>query len=367
VGVTWRASETVVDLGMVAAPEAAEWLVSIAEAADDQVARTALLAAAAADSARITGRVLGLARNRRLSAAVRERAVRWSAVVGGVEGRGDEVDQVLRAIVADGSEPRSLRERAIRDLRPTAANRSHLRSLYGRIEEPELRERILREVGSDGGTDQIAWLRGVALDSRESVGLRERAIRVLAEEMDHPEEARSLFPRLYQPALRERALRVAAEQGGAAEEAWVREVAEDRDEDVTLRDRAIRLLAERGQAAWLRELFPRLDRVELRERVVRVIAERNDAEAAEWLTRMVLDEREQPALRDRAVRALAESGAASRDLATLYDRVTSTAVKQRLIKLFAERKDAAAAEKLSAIAGGDPDPGLRGEAARRRR
>jgi DNA-binding transcriptional regulator YbjK len=142
---------------------------------------------------------------------------------------------------------------------------------------------------------------------------------------------------------------------------------ENRQEAVTVRDRVIRLLAERGQVVYLRDLYPRLDRLELKERVVRVIAERDDADAAAWLARIVLDDQEQPALRDRALRSLAEGGASSSELATLYDRVTATAVKQRLIRLFAERRDAAAAEKLAAIAAADPDPALRGEAARRRR
>jgi hypothetical protein len=367
VGVSWRASETAVDLGTVGAAEAAEWLVGLAESDDDGVARAALLAAATADSARITGRVIALARNRRLASGIRERAVRWAAVVGGAEGRGNEVDQTLRAITADAAEPLALRDRAVRDLRPTAANRAYLRSLYQRVADATLRERIIREVGSAGGEDEVAWVRGVALDAGEPVALRERAIRVLAEELDRPGEARALYPRLDQPALRDRALRVAAEQGGASEEAWVREIAEDRGEDLALRDRAIRLLAERGRGAVLRELYPRLERVELRERVVRAIAERNDAEAAAWLAGLVLDEQEQPALRDRAVRALAERGAPSRELAALYDRVTSTSVKQRLIRLFAERRDEAAADKLADIAGTDPDPALRSEAARRRK
>jgi DNA-binding transcriptional regulator YbjK len=367
VGVSWRASETAVDLGTVGAAEAAEWLVGLAESDDDAVARTALLAAAAADSAHITGRVLALLQNRRLASAVRQRAIRWAAVIGGAEGRGDEVDQALRAVAADQAEPLALRERAVRDLRPTTANREYLRSLYQRVADATLRERILREVGSAGGEDEVAWVRGVALDAGQPVALRERAIRVLAEELDRPGEARALYPRLDRPALRERALRMAVEQGGTAEEAWAREVAEDRREDLTLRDRAIRLLAERGRGTVLRELYPRLERVELRERVVRSIAERNDAEAAAWLSGLVLDEREQPALRDRAVRELAERGAPSGELATLYDRVTSTAVKQRLIRLFAERRDAAAAEKLADIAGTDPDPALRSEAARRRK
>jgi hypothetical protein len=81
----------------------------------------------------------------------------------------------------------------------------------------------------------------------------------------------------------------------------------------------------------------------------------------------VLDEREQAGLRDRAVRGLSERGAPSAELVSLYDRVASTAVKQRLIRVLAERRDAAATEKLAAIAGSDPDPALRGEASRRRK
>jgi hypothetical protein len=222
-------------------------------------------------------------------------------------------------------------------------------------------------VGSEGGPDEVAWVREVALDGRESAALRERAIRVLAEELNRPDEARALYPRLDSPVLRERVLRAAAEQGEESDLVWVRAVAEDRAEDLSLRDRAIRLLAERGQLGYLRELYPRLDRIELRERVVRSVAERDDEAAAAWLEGIVLDEREQPALRDRAVRSLAEQGRSSTALAALYDRVASAALKQRLIRLLSERGDEAAAEKLARIAGSDPDPGLRSEAARRRK
>jgi hypothetical protein len=367
VGVSWRASATAVDLGTVAAPEAADWLVGQAERADDGVARIALLAAAAADSARIAGRVLALVQNRRLPVALRERAIRWSAVIAGAEGRGDDVDRLLRDLAADAAEPVGLRERAVRDLRPTGENRAHLKALYGSVGETSLRERILREVASGGGAAEVAWFRGIALDSREAVGLRERAIRVLADELDLPAEARALYPRLDRLELRERALRVAVEQGGAEAEAWVRAVAEDRSEEPTLRDRAIRLLAERGQVGYLRELYPRLDRIELRERVMRSVAEGHDGEAAAWLEGIVLDEGEPPALRDRAMRSLAEQGRSSVALAALYDRLESTALKLRLIRLLSERRDEAAAEKLARIAEGDPDPGLRSEAARRRK
>jgi hypothetical protein len=367
VGVSWRASESAVDLGTVSAPAAADWLVSVAESADDGVARMALLAAATADSARITDRVLGLARNRRLPAVVRERAIRWAGIVSAAEGRGAETDGTLRAIAADDAEPVAVRERAIRGLRPTPENRAHLRSLYGGIDEAALRERILREVGPEGTGEDVAWLHRVAADPAEALAMRERAIRVLAEDLDQLDELRALYGRLDERVLRERVLRVVAERGGTAETRWVRAVAEDGREEGSLRDRAIRLLAERGEMAYLRELYPRLDRVDLRERVIRSIAERQDAGAADWLAGIVLDDREQAALRDRAVRSLADAGAPSGDLASLYDRVASSAVKERLIRVLADRRDAAAAEKLAAIAAGDPSAALRREAERRRK
>jgi hypothetical protein len=51
-------------------------------------------------------------------------------------------------------------------------------------------------------------------------------------------------------------------------------------------------------------------------------------------------------------------------LAGLYDRVASTAVKQRLIRILADRRDDAAREKLASIAERDADPGLRRSAER---
>ena len=117
--------------------------------------------------------------------------------------------------------------------------------------------------------------------------------------------------------------------------------------------------------AYLRQLFGGLDRVELKERVLRLVAEQGDADAADWLAHIVLDDGQPTEMRDRAVRTLAERGEPSSELATLYDRVSSAALKQRLIRLLDQRGDQAAADKLAAIAAGDPSQDLRREAARR--
>jgi hypothetical protein len=296
---------------------------------------------------------------------VRERAVRWLGDIALAEGRGAEADKALKAMASDGNEVVALRERAIRSLGTSSANRAYLRSLYSRISEESLKERILRELGSGATAEDAAWVRDVALDAREATALRERAVRVLGEELGRSGDVRDLYPKLDQSDLKERALRVLAERDDAGAMEWLRHVAEDQSEVVSLRDRAIRLLAERDQLTYLRQIYPRLDRAELRERVLRSAAESGTPEAAAWLTTIVLDHTERSDLRERAVRELAEGHASSADLGDLYDGVDVSALKQRLVRLLAERGDDVAVKKLTAIAERDPDPSMRREASRR--
>lgn len=303
VGVEWRRSETATDLGMVSAPEAADWLIGLAERGDDGVARLAFLAASVADSTHIAGRVIGIARNRRLSANVRERAIRWLTDIAGADGEPGVADDALRAVASDETESAQLRERAVRELRPVPANREYLRTLYRKAHDEPLRERILRQLGSGATADDVAWVRDVALDTREAAALRERAVRVLGEDLERSDDVRDLYAKLDHVALKERALRVVAEHDDRGAVAWLRQIAEDAKEDIMLRERAIRLLA--------------------------------------------------------------QSGAPSADLASLYDLVDASALKQRLVRLLGERADDAAVRKLSAIAAGDPDPAMRREASRR--
>jgi hypothetical protein len=425
VGGTWRPSETSVDLGTVAAPEAALWLLDVASDGTEGVARVAFVAASVAEGARIARRLLGMARDRALRPEVRERAVRWVSDVSAREGRGGEADAALRAIAEDGGDVLPVRERAIRELRHTPDNDGYLRDLYRRVGEESLKERILRRLGESPNDQNAAWIRGVALDAREPVPLRERAIRVLGEELDRPEEVRALYGRLEEGALKERALRVAAEQGGDDVGAWLQRIAESPGEPLAARERALRLLGERRETGYLRAVYPRLgertlqervlrslaespaaadrdwlrgivldrrqdldlreralrslgpdvarelvDRLEataLRERVVRMVAEEGGPGAFPWLGRAALDASQDHAVRDRAVRALEEAGAPTEMLVGLYDRVGDADLRVRVVRALAERGDDQAVDKLLAIARGDPDPEMRGYAARRLR
>src|SRR5262249_30392915 len=129
VGVNWRSRSSATDLGIVSAPDVAAWLIGLAPDArvDDQGQTVAFVAANAADSARLAVPLLEIVRNRSLGSDLRGRALRWAAEAARREGRGDEADRTIRAIVRDETDATMVRDRAIRELDVTAANDAFLR------------------------------------------------------------------------------------------------------------------------------------------------------------------------------------------------------------------------------------------------
>jgi hypothetical protein len=65
------------------------------------------------------------------------------------------------------------------------------------------------------------------------------------------------------------------------------------------------------------------------------------------------------------LRALEESGIRSEELSRMYDSIADRDLRDRLIRMMAERGDAVALEKLRKIVASDPDADLR-ERARRK-
>jgi hypothetical protein len=426
VGVEWRADPGVPDLGMVESAEAASWLLDVAAQGDDDVGRIAFLAADAAADAPIANRLFAMAQDRGLDADVRERAIRWMNGAAEREGKSDAADVVLKQVAESRIEAHAVRERAIRTLRQNAANEAYLRNLYGRLDDRELKERIIRRLGDSPSPDNVEWIGTIATTSGEPLELRERAIRVVGDELDRPDDVRQMFNRLDHPELKERALRVVAEQSGASAGAWLREVAADRGQPMDVRERAVRLIGETASASdllrlyqevdavqlrervvrmageletpaateWLRSvaldrsahtevreravrilcegdgaqaraLFQQLESVELKERALRMAGEARGAETNEWLRDIAVDERERSEFRERAIRILAERAIASREIAELYDRLDRTDLRRRVVRVLAERDDEQAIERLIAIAESDRDPDMRRYAIRR--
>lgn len=425
VGVAWLPNARGTDIGTFSGVEVANWLLDIAET-NENIVGIAYLAANAALDAPIASRIFETARDRDLGSEVRQRALRWINRAAEREGMVDRADRVVREVMMANDDNVDVLERAIRSLRVSNDNDAWLREQYARINRTQLQERVIRRLGESSSSSNATWLRTVALDANESVELRERALRVIGEQPAGREVVRTLFDRLDRAALKERALRVVGEKASAEEQRWIREVAADRSERPGVRERAIRILGEDADlatmqrlyrdiegselrdrvlrmagerrtaeaAAWLeqvakdseepmelrdrairllgeyestavRDLFESLDYDELRDRALRISSERSDRGTTEWLTELATGTGYSTQIRDRALRLLAERAVATSDLADLYEGVSGTDLRRRVIRILAEREDDVAVEKLRTIADTDRSRELRRYASRR--
>jgi hypothetical protein len=363
VGATAMASDR--DLGTVPAAEAAAYLLDLAAASDEEIARYAFLGAAIADSTRIAPRLATVGRDKQLRSSVREEALRWLGRTAMREDYLAEAERVLHTLVADSTDVLSVRDRAIRVLRYAPNSDAFLRGVYARLSETALRDRVIRALGAEPSPTTVTWLEALALNENETVGLRERALRALGEDGADPARVRALYPRLQHDALKDRAVRIVGAAGDAASERWLLALVQDAKEPLPARDRAVRLLAEQGNYGQLRDMYARTQEGALKDRIIRVTAEAGGSDNLRFLRGIVASSTESSQARDRALRTLAQSGLTTADLAALYDTLGDRTLRSRLIQLLAERGGDAAFDKLVKIARDDPDSDLRRQAARR--
>ena len=286
VGVSWRPGDGATDLGVVPAQEAASWLLDlVSTATGDRFLAEAFLAANAADSVRIADRLLSLARNRKLGVNVRAQALRWVSDAARRESKAAAAEEALRSILQDQTDVLAVRARAVRELDQTPANDAFLRSYYQKIGETRLKERVLRRLGESRTPENSAWIRGVALDPREQRQLRQRAIRVLGQELGRRDEMQQIYGQLDDTELKSQALRVMLDAGDSASIATIRSIALSDKEPLEARDRAVRIFSEVGGDAslsWLQSLAADQGQpLALRDRAIRVLAERGQVEFLE--------------------------------------------------------------------------------------
>jgi HEAT repeat protein len=267
VGGVRRAPTTATDLGVVSAREAATFFLAVASTASGRAATSAIMAAAVADSADIWRQLLTLARNEDRRSDVRSSALYWMSGVAPPEAAaplatlarsGNESRKLREGVVMalahlrDGAgvsaliemtrrdDERWLRERAIfwlgnahddraratlrtlaasdtlaRDLRDQAIfalgfldqrgdNGPFLRSLYGRVDDNRLKDKLIQSIAQlDDDADQ-RWLVGRVLDSNEPVDRRKQALFWRGQKKSSPlGELIALYPRLESRELKD--------------------------------------------------------------------------------------------------------------------------------------------------------------------
>lgn len=144
VGGRWRASNTATDLGMIAAPDVASFLVSIAQSANGDVAGKAIFPATLADSANVWPAFLRLARDEGRPRHAREQAVFWLG-----QAAGDSATAHLSSIALDNGVDRDVRAQAVFALsqRPRDEGVPALISIARTNRDPELRKKALFWLG----------------------------------------------------------------------------------------------------------------------------------------------------------------------------------------------------------------------------
>jgi len=145
VGGQWRpAGSDVVDLGMVPAREAADYLVSLAQGEKGSMGEKAIFPATLADSADVWPAFLKIARNADLPHGTRTQAVFWLG-----QAAGDAATQNLKEIVVDNGVDREVRESAVFALsqRPREEGVPALIAVARTNKDPEIRKKALFWLG----------------------------------------------------------------------------------------------------------------------------------------------------------------------------------------------------------------------------
>jgi len=145
VGGQWRpAGSDVVDLGMVPAREAADYLVSLAQGEKGSMGEKAIFPATLADSADVWPAFLKIARNAELPHGTRTQAVFWLG-----QAAGDAATQNLKEIVVDNGVDREVRESAVFALsqRPREEGVPALIAVARTNKDPEIRKKALFWLG----------------------------------------------------------------------------------------------------------------------------------------------------------------------------------------------------------------------------
>ncbi|HJQ12136.1 MAG TPA: HEAT repeat domain-containing protein [Gemmatimonadaceae bacterium] len=197
---------------------------------------------------------------------VREQAVFWLSQVPGSTGLLEEIlksnadenikekalfalsqqsepraQQILRDFALRDSENSDLREKAIFWLgqRRSSENTEFLRTLYSRLNDQDLKEKILFSLSQQKGAGNEAWLMGIALNSKEDIELRKKALFWAGQSGVAISELSQLYDRMSDTEMKEQIIFTLSQrqsEGPAIDKLF--EIAKN-DKDAELRKKAI--------------------------------------------------------------------------------------------------------------------------------
>jgi len=286
VGALRRSDAGLTDLGIVSAREAAEYFLRLASTVQGRVASNAVMAAAFADSADIWQRLLSLARDASRARDVRSSALYWLSGVAPAEAaaplatlaRNSTESRELREGVLmtlgqlrSGAGVPSLIEMTARD---DDARWLRERAIFW-----------LGNAGDDRGRATLRTIATSDTITRDLRGQAIFALGFLDHDGGNGPFLRALYPRLDDPELKDKVIQAVAQLDEDDDQRWLVQRVLDANESVERRKQALFWRGQR-QSATLGDLvaiYPRLDSRDLKEHYVFVLSQRRESEAVDKL------------------------------------------------------------------------------------
>jgi HEAT repeat protein len=142
----------------------------------------------------------------------------------------------------------------------------------------------------------------------------------------------------------------------------IRTIVERSDLDEDLRATALSSIDTEhstGNGAYVRSIYPRLNTPRLKAAAIRAVAGSGGPENDQWLLSIVRNTNESADVRAMALRYAARSSIPMADLARMYDVADARPIREQLVRLYAQRTDPEATDKLLDIARTGTDPDMR--------
>jgi HEAT repeat protein len=145
----------------------------------------------------------------------------------------------------------------------------------------------------------------------------------------------------------------------------LRDLAQRDGAPVHLREQAIFWLGQRkgeDNVKMLMELYPRVNQEALKDKILFSVSQMNSAEGGRWLASVAGDSKETLEQRKQALFWLGQTRGSAGDLYQMYDRMTEPELKEHLIFVYSQRRDAEAVTKMIDILKTEKDTKLRSKA-----
>jgi hypothetical protein len=202
VGGRWRSNSGVTDLGAVPVREAVEYFLGLANTMSGKPAGEAIFATTLADSVQVAQPLFSIAKNESRPDDLREKAIFWLGQQRAPEGG------------------------------------QYLRSLYPRVSDPGIKDKIIFSISQQRDDESAKWLVGLAGNQSESMELRKKALFWAGQTGESLDRLVSMYGRMQEREMKEQMIFVFSQRHERAALDKLMDIAKN-DPDRSLRKKAM--------------------------------------------------------------------------------------------------------------------------------